>query len=84
MKNKKEVITVAKLNMIIKNKDNKTVFHPQCIVFFEENHIKVAKLNNNQIFFVVPNKDVFREFETGIDNNNPPTKTSDNIFFTFM
>lgn len=54
---------MAKINMMTKNKDNKTVFHPQCIVFFEENHVKIAKLNNNQLFFVMPNIDAFNKFQ---------------------
>lgn len=54
---------MAKINMMTKNKDNKTVFHPQCIVFFEENHVKIAKLKNNQLFFVMPNIDTFNKFQ---------------------
>lgn len=54
---------MKKHNIFIRNSEQKITFHPQCIVFFSENKVNMGKLENGNIFFVVPNKDVFTNFK---------------------
>lgn len=52
---------MKKENMIIKNRNNEYVFHPKLLVLLSENNVKSAKLKSGEIFFIVPNKNVFLE-----------------------